>query len=55
MPTILILDSAGNRTLAAALASDLEAQGFSAGTTTALSGARLRLGRLPRGSMRPAP
>jgi hypothetical protein len=38
MPDILILHSAGNRTLAATLASDLEAQGFSAGYDHGLIG-----------------
>ena len=38
MPDILILHSAGNRTLAATLASDLESQGFSAGCGHGLIG-----------------
>ena len=46
MPDILILHSAGNRTLAAALASDLEAQGFSAGYDHGLIGRQTSPGEI---------
>jgi hypothetical protein len=46
MPDILILHSAGNRTLAAALASDLEAQGFSAGDGHGLIGRQTSPGEI---------
>lgn len=48
MPDILILHSAGNRTLAATLASDLEAQGFSAGCGHGLIGHQTSPGEIAR-------